>query len=104
MELPTQHPNTERMKPKYFMDYVARDAASSSGWKGLGCEMLTELPKGRKICSEGMQDFTLTENIELHRGPKIVTVKASTKKPVTGYTIIYPLGGETEFVHPLDHK
>lgn len=90
------------MKPKFFIDYVAKDPSASSGWRGLGCQMLDELPAGRRTCSEGQQDFTLTQDIELHRGHTVVTVKASPAKPITGFTIIYPLGGEREFVHPLD--
>lgn len=88
--------------PKFFIDYVAKDHAASSGWRGLGCQMLEELPAGRKTCSEGREDFILTEDTELLRGHQAVTVKASKEKPVTGYTIIYPLGGEREWVHPLD--
>lgn len=91
-------------KPKFFMDYVAKDPSASSGWRGIGCQMLESLPEGRKTCSEGQQDFTLTEDIELHRGHTLVIVKASPAKPITGYTIIYPLGGEREWVHPLDRK
>lgn len=92
------------MSAKFFMDYVAKDATASSGWRGIGCVMLEELPEGRKTCSEGAQDFTLTEDIELHRGHALVTVKASQSKPITGYTIIYPMGGSTTWVHPLDRK
>lgn len=84
------------------MDYVAKDTSASSGWRGLGCQMLSELPEGRKTCSEGQREFILTQNIELHRGQNLVTVKASPQKPITGYTIIYPLQGERTFVHPLD--
>lgn len=87
---------------KFSIDYVAKDSRSSSGWKGIGCQLVEELPPGRKVCSEGMQDFTLTENIELLKGHQLVTIKASAKKPVTGYTIIYPMGGERTFVHPMD--
>lgn len=89
---------------KYFMDYVAKDHSASSGWRGIGCVMLEALPEGRKVCSEGQQYFTLTEPIELHRGQCLITVKASKEKPITGYTIIYPLGGKSDFVHPLDRK
>ncbi len=92
------------MKAKFFMDYVAMDSSSSSGWRGLGCVILDELPEGRKTCSEGQQDFTLTQDIELLRGHTLVTVRASKAKPVTGFTIIYPFGGGREFVHPLDRK
>lgn len=92
------------MSAKFFMDYVAKDPSASSGWRGLGCLMLETLPEGRKTCSEGQEDFTLTEPIELHRGQNLVTVKASAAKPITGYTIIYPLGGEREWIHPLDRK
>lgn len=92
------------MKHKFFIDYVAKDPGAASGWRGLGCQMLTELPPGRKTCSEGQQDFTLTADIELHRGHTLVTVKASPAKPITGFTIIYPTGEERTFVHPLDRK
>lgn len=88
---------------KFFIDYVAKDPSASSGWRGIGCQLLEELPEGRKTCSEGQEDFILTENIELLRGHTLVTVKASPAKPVTGFTIIYPLGGE-RWVHPLDRK
>jgi hypothetical protein len=66
--------------------------------------MLAELPEGRKTASDGMQDFTLTADIQLHRGHQLVTVKASPAKPITGYTIIFPLQVERTFVHPLDQK
>ncbi len=89
---------------RFFMDYVAKDTRSSSGWRGIGCQMLTELPQGRKVCHEGMKDFTLTEDTELNKGQRIVTVRASEAKPITGYTIIYPLGGETGFIHPMDRQ
>lgn len=92
------------MKAKYSIDYVAKDPTASSGWRGLGAQMVEELPPGRKTASEGMEDFVLTENIELHKGHQLVTVKASKVKPVTGYTIIYPVGGQREWVHPLDRK
>jgi hypothetical protein len=92
------------MSAKYFIDYVARDPSASSGWRGLGCQLLEEIPAGRKTCSEGQEDFTLTEDIELHRGQNLVTVKASPAKPITGYTIIYPMGGERTFVHPMERK
>lgn len=92
------------MKAKFSMDYVAKDPSASSGWRGIGAQMLEELPSGRRTASEGMEDFTLTENIVLHKGHQLVTVKASPAKPVTGYTIIYPVGGEREWVHPLDRK
>ena len=90
------------MSARFSIDYVARDSKSSSGWKGLGCKLVDKLPEGRKTASEGMQDFTLTEDIELLRGHQLVTVKASPSRPVTGYTIIYPIGGERTWVHPLD--
>ncbi len=89
---------------RFFIDYVAKDPSASSGWRGLGCQFIDELPAGRKTCSEGQQEFTLTEDIELSRGHRVVTVKASPSNPVTGFTIIYPLGGEREWVHPLDRK
>lgn len=92
------------MKAKYFMDYVAEDPSTSSGWRGLGCQMLEELPEGRKTCSEGQAPFLLTSDIELHRGHRVVTVKASPEKPIKGFTIIYPLGGRSEWVHPLDRN
>lgn len=91
-------------KPKFFIDYVAKDPSAASGWRGMGCQLLAELPEGRKTCSEGQQDFTLTEDIELLRGQNLITVKASKAKPITGFTIIYPLQGERTFVHPMDLK
>lgn len=89
---------------KFSIDYVAKDSNSSSGWRGIGAQIVDEIPTGRKTASEGMQDFTLTQDIELHKGHCIVTVKASPQKPVTGYTIIYPIGGNREWIHPLDRK
>lgn len=90
---------------KYSLDYIANDASCNYGCKGIGFQMLDELPPGRKTCSEGREAFTLTADIVLMRGHKSVIVKASPEKPVIGYTIIYPLGGiDVEFVHPLDRK
>lgn len=89
---------------KYFIDYVAKDSSSSSGWRGLGCQLIDELPEGRRPASEGREDFVLTKNIELLRGQSLVTIKASEAKPVVGYTIIYPMGGERTWIHPLDRK
>jgi len=84
---------------------MADDASCSYGCRGIGFQMIDELPPGRKACSEGREAFTLTADIVLMRGHKSVTVKASLEKPITGYTIIYPLSGiDTEFVHPLDRK
>jgi len=84
---------------------MADDASCSYGCRGIGFQMIDELPPGRKACSEGREAFTLTADIVLMRGHKSVTVKASPEKPITGYTIIYPLSGiDTEFVHPLDRK
>lgn len=90
------------MTAKYFIDYVAQDTSAPSGWRGLGFQMLEELPPGRTTASEGREDFTLTENITLQRGHTEVVVKASKAKPVTGYTIIYPYQGVRTWVHPLD--
>jgi len=92
------------MQQKYFMDYVSKDPSSSSGWRGIGCQLLDELPEGRKTCSEGIQDFKLTTDTELLKGHKLSVVKVSPEKPVVGYTIIYPMGGERTFIHPLDRK
>jgi len=90
---------------KYSMDYMAYDASCSFGCRGIGFQMLDELPDGRKTCSEGREAFTLTADLVLMRGHKSVTVKASPEKPITGYTIIYPMSGrDAEFVHPLDRK
>ena len=90
---------------KYSVDYIADDSSCKFGCRGIGFQMLDELPSGRKTCSEGREALTLTADIVLMRGHKSVTVKASPEKPVTGYTIIYPLSGiDTEFVHPFDRK
>jgi hypothetical protein len=90
------------MNAKFFMEYLAEDSSTQSGWKSLGSENLLELPEGRQTCAAGQAPFLLTSDKDLDRGHRVVTVKASPAKPVKGVTIIYPLGGKREWRHPLD--
>src|SRR5687768_7068594 len=64
------------------------------GGKTLGIRMIAEptLPLG----SPGMLQYRLTETTELQRGMKMVTVKASPKRPVLVSSQLQVLCGKTK--------
>ena len=59
---------------------------------------------GRKIGFNGTMEKVMTRDFVLNRGPKNVTVKASPKKPLKVSTILFPLTGRINWVHPKDNQ
>lgn len=78
----------------FYEEYVSEDPSSGYGYKLLGIRPFTTLPT-RALGVAGVKEVTFTENIELHKGHKLVTLKASKKRPVKAFAMIQIIGGKS---------
>jgi hypothetical protein len=54
---------------------------------------IVEFEPGRKLGADGMRTITITKDVELQRGHKTATFKASPEKPLVVKTMVQMLNG-----------
>lgn len=91
------------MNDLYFLEFIVKSPAHASGYQCLGTKVQEGNPEGRGLGYAGQRPFTFTEDTTLEKGHRLVIIKASPSKPVSGHTQLQKMGGRIEgWVHPLD--
>ena|SRR5271165_5948828 len=78
---------------KYFLEFFDADSETH---KCLGTKSVEHNDANRRLGYMGREDLTITEPIELQRGPKLVLVKASKAKPKRLRTQLHKNEGRDE--------
>ena len=73
----------------YFEEFIQMEPEI----KGLGVRPVQEAGV-RKLGVDGAQDATFTQPITLHRGHKLVTIRASLNRPLRVRTMLQKLEGK----------
>ena len=84
------HPSDIFEVKGYFVEYIGADTHKCYGYELIAEQGDWELGfKGRKV-------VTLTSNVELHKGVKTVTLKASSNKPITVTKMCHAVCGRSK--------
>lgn len=75
----------------YFEEFITNEPGLDP--RSLGVRVLESNHDNRTLGAYGRRDLTLTENIELQKCFKTITIKASAKKPLKVFTMLQRLEG-----------